>query len=441
MNPKNSIYFILLTLSGYTFFASCSAEDRRKEYAEQTGLDRWIDSIMRQDYYWYEDIPATSELNYFDDADDFFDGLLSDDDDSYSTIEDLSETEYSYGLEFKLYELSDTAYAAQILYVLPDSPASDAGLSRGDWITAMDGDSITDDNYTSLYRGDALELSVAQYSNGELGSSNTVQLGIARSLTSDPIYYSKTFTWNGEEIGYLVYTHFTSGTDESDATYSNELLNLSNEFSGISEFILDLRYNSYGTSDCAQLLATILAPSSALGETFCTLKYNDKQSAQTETKTFDTSLISSGTNLNLKTLYVLTSSTTAGPAELLISALQPYMTVIIIGEDTGGKNVGLGTYTNEEYLWTIHPTICMLYNAEEETNLSGFSADYEATEDEDNLNVSLGDTSELLLSTALSVIDGSYSTTTATAITKQTTFKVIANSLNRSNKVKGVVIK
>jgi hypothetical protein len=84
----------------------------------------------------------------------------------------------------------------------------------------------------------------------------------------------------------------------------------------------------------------------------------------------------------------------------------------------------------------------MLYNAEEETNLSGFSADYAATEDEDNLNVSLGDTSELLLSTALSVIDGSYSsTTTATAMSKQTTFKVIANSLNRSNKVKGVVIK
>ncbi|WP_321332351.1 S41 family peptidase [uncultured Bacteroides sp.] len=417
MNAKKSTCFILLALTIGTVFTSCG-EDRRIEYAEQTGLDRWIDSLMREEYYWYEDMPSSKKMNYFTEPETFLNSVLSSED-NYSFIEDLTATNYSYGFEYKRYSLSDTTYYAQILYVLPNSPASEAGLGRGSYITKINGDSITTKNYADLDGTDAMGITVATYSDGKLGASETAQLSAARSLNDDPILYHSTFSWDGKSIGYLVYNHFTAGTDDSDATYNNELLSLSKDFSGVSNFILDLRYNNSGTLSPARLLGTILAPSNALGETFCSMMYNNKKDPQTESNTFDATLISSGTNLNLQTIYILVSGTTSGSAELLINSLKPYMNVVVIGATTAGENVGLNSYTNSEYQWKMHLAVCQLLNADGDTYENGITPDYAVTESQDTRSTFLpfGDTKELLLATALSVIDGTYSSSTTTAST------------------------
>ncbi|WP_071146222.1 S41 family peptidase [Bacteroides ihuae] len=416
MNAKNSIYSILLILTVCTSFASCSGEDRRKEYVEQTELDHWIDSTMRQEYYWYEDIPATSKLNYFN-APATFLKSVSTSKDSYSFVEDLTATNYNYGLKYKLYELTKKAYVAQVLYVIADSPASEAGLSRGDYITTINGDSITTTTSTALDEGSTLKVSVAKYANGKLGTSEIKQLSVARATKDDPIYYHSVFTWDGKAVGYLVYNHFTAGIGDSDETYNNELLSLSKEFSGVSNFILDLRYNNSGTMPSARLLGTILAPESALGKTFCTMKYNNKKSPQEVSNTFDASLISTGTNLNLQTIYVLVSATTSGNAELLISALKPYMNVVVIGAATKGNNLGLDTYTNSKYMWAIHIAVCKLSNAKGDTYESGFIPNYVVIESRETFESFLpfGNTKELLLGTALSIIDGTYTPPTTTS--------------------------
>lgn len=46
-------------------------EDRWKEYYPLTGRDLWMDSLMREVYLWYEDIPAANSLNYFQAPDAF----------------------------------------------------------------------------------------------------------------------------------------------------------------------------------------------------------------------------------------------------------------------------------------------------------------------------------------------------------------------------------
>lgn len=417
MNAKNNIYSILLILTVCTSFASCSGEDRRKEYAEQTELDHWIDSTMRQEYYWYEDMPATSKLNYFNVPATFLTSVLSSSD-SYSYVEDLTATNYSYGLKYKLYStLSDTAYVAQVLYVVANSPASEAGLSRGDYITKIDGDSITTTTSTALDEENALEISVAKYANGKFGTSEIKQLGAARAIEDNPVHYHNVFTWDGKTVGYLVYNHFTAGTSDSDETYNEELLSLSNEFSGVSNFILDLRYNNSGALSPTRLLGTILAPASAFGQTFCTMNYNNKQNPQAVSNTFDATLISTGTNLNLQTIYVLVSATTSGNAELLINSLKPYMNVVVIGATTEGNNLGLNTYTNSKYMWAIHIAVSKLSNANGDTYESGFTPNYVIAESKDTFEnfLPFGNTKELLLGTALSIIDGTYSTTTTTS--------------------------
>lgn len=417
MNFKNSIYSILLILTVCTSFISCSGEDRRKEYVEETELDRWIDSTMHQEYYWYESMPATSKLNYFNVPATFLKSVLSSSD-SYSSVEDLTATNYSYGLKYKLYStLSDTAYVAQVLYVVTNSPASEAGLSRGDYITKIDGDSITTTTSTALDEENALEISVAKYTNGKLGTSEIKQLSAARAIEDNPVHYHNVFTWDGKTVGYLVYNHFTAGTGNSDETYNKELLSLSKEFSGVSIFILDLRYNNNGTQSPARLLGTILAPASAFGQTFCTMNYNNKQSPQAVSNTFDATLISTGTNLNLQTIYVLVSATTSGNAELLINSLKAYMNVVVIGTTTKGNNLGLNTYINSKHMWAIHIAVCKLSNAKGETYESGFTPNYVIAESKDTFNSFLpfGNTKELLLATALSIIDGTYTPPTTTA--------------------------
>ena len=79
----------------------------------------------------------------------------------------------------------------------------------------------------------------------------------------------------------MVYNHFTSGPDgDKDETYNNELRQQFGAFKaeGVEEFVLDLRYNGGGLVTSAQILAELLAPESALGNTFCYLQYNDIQS-------------------------------------------------------------------------------------------------------------------------------------------------------------------
>nr|WP_320058277.1 S41 family peptidase [uncultured Bacteroides sp.] len=416
MNSKNSIYSILLILTVCTSFASCSGEDRRKEYVEQTELDHWIDSVMRQEYYSYESMPSESKLNYFSAPDVFLKSILSSKD-SYSFVEDLTATNDNYGLKYKLYELTKKAYVAQVLYVVSGSPAADAGISRGDYITKINGDSITTTTSTALDKGNALNVSVAKYANGKLETSEIKQLSAARATKDNPVHYHNVFTWDGKTVGYLVYNHFTAGTGDSDETYNKELLSLSKEFSGVSNFILDLRYNNSGTQSPARLLGTILAPASAFGQTFCTMNYNNKQSPQTVSNTFDASLISTGTNLNLQTIYVLVSSTTSGNAELLINALKAYMNVVVIGAATKGNNIGLDTYTNSKYMWAIHIAVCKLSNAKGDTYESGFIPNYVVIESRETFKSFLpfGNTKELLLGTALSIIDGSYTPPKKTA--------------------------
>ncbi|MDD4972298.1 MAG: S41 family peptidase [Paludibacter sp.] len=461
MKPK--IYAVLLFLSIILSFSACK-EDNLIVDSEPKGINGWIDSIMQINYLWYEDIPAASYLNFQAEPEAFFKSLLSAHDGKtgyhYSYIEDVSAStlrastrsisniDRSYGFDYRLFHLGDTTFIAQLLYTAPNSPASEAGLQRGDWIYTMNGAFITENNYLRLYGGAAMEVVLAKYANGGLHLSDTIQLAAARSVLDNPVYYHHVFNWGGKTVGYLVYNHFTAGETDDDEIYNDELLNLSKEFqsAGVNEFILDLRYNNGGVITSAQLISTMLAPAIALNNTFCYIEYNNKQHPRRQSMILAASLLSRGANLNLQTVYVLVSSTTASASELVINTLRPYMNVVIIGDQTEGKNVGSVVYTNETYRRAIHPIVCKLYNAENESDyVNGFTPNYYAPESSEVLDYFLpfGDTNELLLGTALSLIDGSYAAgmqaKTRSSAPGMLRLKEVGNSLGRKAS-NGVVI-
>lgn len=429
MKARNLLIVLAGLLVMPLYFGGC-AVDRWEAYAGRTQTDRWIDDTMRVWYYWKQDIPHTNDLNYFSPPFEFFASVLSEQDGKdgqpFSTIDSLDapatrgvpSTDYGYGFQYTTnhVEDNDTALYARLLYVSPDSPAGEAGLERGDWILEMDGEPITENNYSRLNGGEGITLTVGYYDAAQdtiLAYAEPQTLAPARTFYDNPVHYRNVYVSGSKRVGYLVYNHFTGGLTESSTEYDDDLREAFSYFATeqVNEFVLDLRYNNGGQLSCASLLCAMLAPSSALGQTLAYLEFNESIGEQE--MVFNESLIQGGANLNLSRLYVLTSTETASASEMLINCLKPYMEVVLVGGTTVGKNVASRAFVNEELMLEMRPIVCKLYNADRESEYAeGFTADVSVDENGDMARfLPFGNPDELMLYTALNLINGTQSGT------------------------------
>lgn len=415
MRRRNIQLFLLLGVLAVTSLFSCGV-DRWPEYYPLTGRDLWIDSIMREEYLWFEDIPNSKDLNYFLDPEAFLEKIKSPLDKGYSSVDTLSATPPpSYGFDYSLYNITDndTAYNALITYVIPNSPAAEIGLKRGEWIMKINDDFITKKTEKLLNEGESQKLTLGKYSAEEneegekietITSYRDADLPAARPVEDVVIPAYDIITNGTKNIGYLVYNSFSTECN-------SELLRLSQFYkdNSITDFVLDLRYNAGGAMDCVQLLASILAPADKLGSPFATLLYSQKRAAKDRELTLDTQLLQGGSNLNLPKLYVLTTSTTAAASEMLINCLKPYMTVVVVGNTTKGVTVATESFPSDKFWWMLHLVVCEVFNSEDKADYAnGFTPDYAVSPLSDLAKVlPLGDPDEELLSAALGIIDGS----------------------------------
>ena len=472
---KNTFFLFLFIIS---ILNSCT-DDKDSGLVNRPDIPeniKWIENTMLKNYYWYKEIPATDKLDFTKEEEDFFTSLLCDSDGKdfiingkkqhfyFSSIKKLSdltkaatysgEPEYSYGFEYTTIYTNQSHTTLQILvqYIIDDSPAKESGLRRGDWITEIDGKTITADDITRISDGGSeMSLTIQRWNNNRrtyVTEPGKINMPAARDVIDNPVHKHKVITTPGKrkKVGYLVYNHFTRGISNNDYSYDNELLSLSGAtFDGIDEFVLDLRYNPGGHITSAILLCAILAPASALEKPFFYLQYNDKMSPkETVYKAGREQLKSNGKNLNLSTLYVLVSSRSASASELLINSLRPYMNVVLIGEQTLGKNVASSIYTSNDNIWELSPIIARLYNSERSSDYDdGFSPDYVLSEaftpTASNPNVvtldevrELGDENEKLLRVALNLIDNTDAVVRSAIIENAPVYTIAPfNSLNR----------
>lgn len=436
MKAKYIPILLLIVLVVPLCLTACG-EDRWKAYEEQTRTDCWIDDTMRVWYYWKSEMPDENKVNYFQAPFTFFKNLLSKSD-KFSTIDSLSTstssrsipyTDYSYGLQFDLHqaENNDTAYYAHLLYVAAESPAAEIGLKRGDWIVDMNGEVITKSNYTRLYGGAAMPITCGYY-DAETGSIRSLEtsytLPTARAIEDNPVHHSSIIEIGTKRIGYLVYNHFTAGTEDNSEKFNEQLRALFSSFAGqgVNELVLDLRYNNGGLLTCAQLLCSMIAPTTVLDLPLGYLEYDASQETEPSVISFKQGTATDGSNLNLSRLYVLTSNQTASASEMLINCLRPYMEVVTIGATTVGKNVGSIAFENPDLMITMSPIVCKIYNADMESEYAGgLKADYSIDEHNYMNNfLPFGDPNEALLNTALQVIvNGTTPETAATRSTSQ----------------------
>lgn len=406
---------------------SCSDKnDSDETTATPKNVNEWIAATMRKWYYWYDEIPSDKTLNYNNTPELFYQSLLSPQDGKnsdgksyhYSTIKPLKAmarggvaSDLSIGIGIQLWRLSrdPIIYSANVMYVLPGSPAERAGLVRGNWIHTIDEAPLTLNNVSKLYGTTPITLG--------WGATNTsspadkLELLTPERLNDTPVLYHTIIEepeTNFKKVGYLVYLHFSPNPEgENSKVWDKELEQAIGNMkrAGVDEMILDLRYNGGGLVTSAQCLASLLAPQNSLGKRFCRVRYNDVVKQQ-----YDYNLNHNDNTLSLSQLFVLTSNQTASASEAVINGLRPFYPVTLIGEVTEGKNVGSVTFTEKKFGWEIHPIVCKIYNANEESDYAnGFIPNYEISGNKRALTrpTPLGDyDNDLALKVALQYVRG-----------------------------------
>lgn len=448
--------FLLTTLF---VMASCG-EDRSGEYYALVGENLWIEQVMKEHYLWYDSIPELKETDYFAEPADFLKKLVytkaqggKGDPYSYLEMKNMStsraylQRSSSYGFDFELMTdpLGTTSHTlARVLFVLPDSPAAEAGIERGNWISAIGNEKLTTNNYGYLITGGptsfARESIIANGDTPEWLAVDTIPVGAARAVELNPFYVDTVYEISGKKIAYMVYNEFSTGPDNqaTDTEYRVQMKQIFARFKSQSPdaFILDLRYNSGGYLSCAQDLGSLLAPTSALGKVFCTTLYNDITNPQKIDIPFNTQL--SAENMNLNKLYVLTGEFTASASEAVINCLRPYMgteNLFIIGETTVGKNVAMEPYQDERYNFILWPVVAYVLNSEGKADyVNGITPNVILSEH--NLLsplYPLGDTDEFLLKNTISYITTGSMPDADQPKTQTNRGRIIYNSLNKRN--------
>ncbi|WP_276167189.1 S41 family peptidase [Zobellia alginiliquefaciens] len=352
-------------------------------------------------------------------------------DDYVELTQSLAGISKSNGLMFGLARQAqnNSELYGYVQYIVPNSNATTKNIKRGDLFTGVNGTTLTDQNYISLLFGesDTYTLNMASIADGNVEPNGIdIQLTKEVGLREDPIFLNEVIEIQNDKIGYLVYTGFTNEYDE-------ELNNVFTRFkaSGINELVLDLRYNPGGSVNTAVLLSSMIYGTNTK-DVFLKALYNDKYQKilddnDTELRQFFAEKTGKGTainSLNLKKVYILTTSGTASASELVINGLKPYMDVIQIGETTRGKNEFSVTMVddrgnnyiynaervskiNKNNKWAIQPLLGRNENAEGFSDFTdGIAPNEPLQEDLANLGV-LGDLNEPYLAKAIELITGS----------------------------------
>ncbi len=399
--------------------------------------NNWLRSWSNATYLWYDEIIDKDPTLYADPVAYF--SLLKTE---ASTASGKPKDQFHFSVSLAEYEAYLTAVSARygfyfrvlhnspttevvILYTEPDSPAAQAGLQRGTKIIAVDGNAF---NVADLVPDERDETHTFLVLDASSVTPRTVVLSAA-VITSTPVRHVSVFDTTAGQIGYLLFTFHAGKAEE-------ELIDAIRYFAdaGISDLVLDLRYNSGGLIDIANRFSYMLAGFDQSAQpVFYSQQFNDKSPELTSH--ILSSLSSAGEalpTLNLARIFILTGPSTCSASELIINGLRGIdVEVIQVGETTCGKPYGFVDQINCGRVYSS-VNFKALNNKKFGDYADGFSPENSIktagvrlsgcyVEDNDYVHT-LGDPQEALFAAALQYsIDGSCPAVPTQSVSKKST--------------------
>lgn len=420
--------------------------------AADLAVNKEVDKYLRTMYLWnteYKTLKPSFDLPYEDFLDETLSGMKTNTLDNktynvpggksykrlYSYIRKIDpsirtrahaaliekEKEYHYGLvglSAVRLSINHTEVAFVVQGVHKGSSAEQAGLKRGSEIRQVNGQTLTQANWSThwnhLLLPTADNTTTLKDKNGKLYTVRSTP------IAPNPIIHHQVKQVGTHSIGYLAYTHFEGGFDQ-------ELFDVFKQFkqAHITDLIIDLRYNGGGHVSPALLMASCVAGATHQGKTFFSYRYNDDRMktlggvrpSENFVYSYHENLQSSLATgaLNLPRVYFLVTNATASASELVIHGLRGLgISTVLIGKRTNGKNVGMeGKEIKTAYgTYLLFPVTFQIYNA---AGQSDYDHGFAPSHDCDEMNPyrrgyeglgQLGTEADPLYAKALSLITG-----------------------------------
>jgi hypothetical protein len=246
-----------------------------------------------------------------------------------------------------------------VAYTEPGSPAASApaNLLRGAEVLSVDGvDAVNDNTQAGV---DALNAGLFPVGLNEThtfqimdpgGAQRTVTM-VSTNITTTPVQNVGTIAANGGSVGYMLFNDNLATSEGELVTAFTTLQN-----AGVSDLVLDIRYNGGGYLDIASEVAYMIAgPVPTAGQTFELVQFNSKYPTtdpvthmaitpvpfHSTTQGFSTTTGLALPSLNLPRVFVLTGPDTCSASEAIINGLRGVnVQVIQVGSTTCGKPYG-----------------------------------------------------------------------------------------------------
>lgn len=274
--------------------------------------------------------------------------------------------------------------------VFSGSPAEAAGFARGQRIVALDGRPIAEIEAAEGLDV-ALEEQAIDFTMREVDGVTEFTVSVTQAVvTIDPVPQARLIqTPAGPPIGYLELAAFVGTAGEPLQTAFADF-----QAGGVTDLIIDLRYNSGGLVSTANLLGDLLGGAVAENLTFTRTLFNADRSAEWDSEELFDLLVNS---INLSRLVVITTARTASASENIINAMGPHVDVTVVGATTRGKPVG---QVGLEFCGAVlRLTAFRIVNADDVGDyFGGLPADCAAADD---LTVPVGDAADPNLLAAL----------------------------------------
>jgi carboxyl-terminal processing protease len=359
------------------YFARCQSPRTGPDFPDIEGslLDEqlWLRSWTDNTYLWYREVPR-ADPKQFATAVGYFEILKTGVKtpsgkfkDEFHFTADTAEWQaqsqggVSAGYGFQMVLVSPRPpRKAVIAYVEPNTPAAAAGIDRGASIMSVDGVDLVNNNDTNGIN--TLNAGLSPSGPGEThrlvildrGATTPREVTLtSASVTSIPVRNLPVISTPTGDVGYIVFNDHIATAEKG---WFDAVSALST--AGISDLVIDLRYNGGGYLAIASQIAYMVAgPARTAGKTFELTQFNDKHTETDpvtdqplvptpfidETLGFSSDLAEGQQlpTLGLQRVFVLTSGSTCSASEAVINGLGGIdVEVIQIGTTTCGKPYG-----------------------------------------------------------------------------------------------------